>query len=200
MAKTVKVITPVFRVCFPNVFRPRPQKNDDGTEGAPKYGVTAVWDPKRIAAIAAEQKRWDAMMRIADEAAMEMFKKPLSKLPANFKRPIRDGAEKEHLDGFGPGLVFASLTSKMKPGIVAADGVTPIEDEEGFYPGCYARASVVAYAYDNKGKGVAFGLNNLMFVRDGERLDSRTDAADDFKDLGEEPEDLEELEEADPFS
>ena len=67
-----------------------------------------------------------------------------------------------------------------------------IEDREAFYPGCYARASVTAYAYDNVSKGVAFGLSNLMFVKDGERLDSRTDPTEDFGEapLGDSADDL----------
>jgi hypothetical protein len=43
-------------------------------------------------------------------------------------------------------------------------------------------ATLTAYAYDTAGNiGVAFGLQNLQFVRDGEeRFDGRTNAADDF--------------------
>lgn len=184
-----KVITPVFRVSFPHVFAAQTFKDKaTGAQSEPKFGVTAVFDVKYIEANPREKVRWNGMMALANEAALEFFKKPLDKLPANFKKPVRDGEEKEELAGFGPGLKFCSITSKMRPGIVAADGVTPVTDADAFYPGCYARATVTAYGYDNVGKGVAFGLNNLMFVRDGERLDSRTDAADDFADLGEEPE------------
>lgn len=176
-----KVVSPVFRVSFPSVFESSSYQGGD-----PKYGLTAVFEPESFSD--ADQKRWDAMMALADEAAMERFKKVLDKLPANFKRPVRDGAEKADLEGFGEGKKFCNITSRMRPGIVAADGVTPIEDSEDFYPGCYARATVNAYAYENVGKGIAFGLQNLKKVKDGERLDSRTDAADDFGDLGEEEE------------
>lgn len=174
-----KVVTPVFRVSFPSVFEASSYQG-----GAPKYGLTAVFEPGTFSKD--EKQRWAAMTALADEASKDFFQKPLAKLPANFKQPIRDGAEKEDLEGFGEGMKFCSITSKMRPGVVASDGVTPIVDSEDFYPGCYARATISAYAYDNVGKGVAFGLQNLKKVKDGDRLDSRTDAADDFADLGEE--------------
>jgi hypothetical protein len=119
-----------------------------------------------------------------DEVSLERHKKKMSDLPGNFKRAIRDGAEKEDLEGYGPGKVFANISSKMRPGLIDRDG-TPITNADDFYPGCFARATVTAYAYDmNGGKGVALGLQNLQKVRDGERLDSRTDAAADFENDG----------------
>ena len=115
----------------------------------------------------------------ADSVSVEKFKKKLSALPANFKKPFRDGEEKADLVGFGAGKVFSNLSSKMRPGLIFLDR-TPITDPEDFYPGCYARATITAYAYDNVGKGVALGLQNLQKIKDGDRLDSRTNPEDDF--------------------
>lgn len=169
-----KVQTPVFRVSFPAVFE---AKAFDG--GAPKYSVAAIWDPSRFTA--AEKKLWQGIIDLCDEVSMERFKKKMDNLPGNFKKAIRDGAEKADLGGYGEGLLFANLSSKMKPGLIDRDR-TIITNPEDFYPGCYARATVTAYSYDNKGKGVALGLQNLQKIADGERLDSRTDAAEDFGD------------------
>lgn len=168
-----RVITPVFRVSFPSVFE---AKSFDG--GAPKFSVSAVWDPAKFTA--KEKALWDQMMGLADEASLERFKKKMNDLPGNFKKAIRDGAEKADLAGYGDGTFFANLSSKMKPGVIDRDQ-SPITNPDEFYPGCYARATITAYSYDNKGKGVAFGLQNLQKVADGERLDSRTDAAEDFE-------------------
>lgn len=187
----LKVVTPVFRVSFPAVFETaKPMAGDDGVGKKPKYEVTMVFDPSRFDD--GEKKRFKEMEALLDHVAMEKFKKTVAKFPANFKKAFHDGAEKEHLAGFGAGLVYAKASSFAKPGVVAADRVTPIEDREAFYPGCYARASVTAYAYDNVSKGVAFGLSNLMFVKDGERLDSRTDPTEDFGEapLGDSADDL----------
>ena len=178
--KKNKLITPVFRVCFPAVFAVAKQMAD--AKGPPKFEVTMVFEPGKMDP--EEKARLKAMMAMADAACVEKFKKPLKdiKLP-NFHKPFRDGEEKEHLQGFGAGTIFAKASSKMKPGIVASDKTTPIiDDPTAFYAGCYARATVGVYAYDNVSKGVSFGLRNLMFVRDGEHLDGRTDADEDFGD------------------
>jgi hypothetical protein len=85
--------------------------------------------------------------------------------------------------------VFASLSSKFKPGVVDRNK-DPVSPDEGnadlVYAGAYARATVGVYAYSNKGKGVAIGLNNLQLIKyDPEvtgRLDGRGNAGDDFDD------------------
>lgn len=169
-----KVVTPVFRVSFPVLFE---AKSFDG--GAAKFSVSAVWDPSRFTA--KEKQLWDEMVGLADAVSMDRFKKKMNDLPGNFKKAIRDGAEKADLAGYGEGLLFANLSSKMRPGIIDRDR-TPITEADEVYPGCYARATITAYSYDNKGKGVAFGLQNIQKIADGERLDSRTDAAEDFGD------------------
>jgi hypothetical protein len=167
-----KVVTPVFRVSFPAVFE---AKSFEGS--APKFSVAAIWTPGLFTP--KEKELWQGMIDLADEVSLERFKKKMSDLPGNFKRAIRDGAEKADLGGYGDGTMFANLSSKMRPGLIDRDR-TPITDADEFYPGCYARATITCYSYDNKGKGVAFGLQNLQKVKDGDRLDSRTDASDDF--------------------
>lgn len=169
-----KLQTPIFRVSFPSVFEASSYQG-----GAPKYSVSAVWDPERFTAN--EKKLWQSILDLCDEVSMERFKKKMSALPGNFKKAIRDGEEKADLGGYGPGKLFANISSKMKPGLIDRDRA-PITNPDDFYPGCYARATITAYAYDNVGKGVALGLQNLQKVADGERLDSRTDAAEDFGD------------------
>lgn len=168
-----KLKTPVFRVSFPKVF-----EAESFNGGAAKFSVAAVWDPSKFTA--AEKAQWQAIIDLCDEVSMERFKKKMGQLPANFKKAIRDGAEKAGLAGYGEGKLFSNLSSKMKPGLIDRFGA-PITNSDDFYPGCYARASVSAYAYDQGGgKGVALGLQNLLKVADGERLDSRTDANEDF--------------------
>ena len=56
--------------------------------------------------------------------------------------------------------------------------------EQGeFYPGCWARVSTNAYAYEQKGnKGVAFGLINIQKLRDDDPLaGSAVKAESDFE-------------------
>ena len=168
----IKLVTPVFRVSFPSVFEASSYEG-----GTPKYSVCAVWEPAKFTS--REKALWTAIQNLADDVAVERFKKKLATLPGNFKKPFRDGDEKADLTGFGPGKIFSNLSSKQRPGIVLLDG-TPMMSADDFYPGCYARATITVYAYDNVGKGVAIGLQNLQKIKDGERLDNRTDPNADF--------------------
>src|SRR3989304_900922 len=181
----VKYVTPVFRLSFPNLFEAKAMD----AQSKPKFGCAAIWTPKVFTET--DKVRWKAIMGALNAAALEKFKKPWKELPANIKRGVRNGAEKEGMEGYGEGTAFANLSTKMRPGVVGtekdAEGkYLTISPEEGnadeIYPGCYCRATVTVYHYDNKGKGVALGLLNIQKVKDGERLDSRTNAADDFQD------------------
>ena len=195
MAEVKRYLTPVFRASFPSVF----EKSAMDEKSKAKYGLTAVWTPSKFSP--KDKKRMAAIEKALDEASRERFKKGWKDLPANYKTGIRDGAEKGDLLGFGEGTIFANITTMMRPGVVdvhkrviakdgpekeklEADGkdVADVMGDDAIYPGCYCRATVTVYSYDNKGKGVALGLMNVQKVAEGERLDSRTDAAEDFED------------------
>jgi len=151
MAERLKAVTPPFRVSFPAVFEASSYQGGD-----PKYSVVMLFYPDK-------------------------FKKLIKDLPGNFKKPLRDGAEKAHLDGYGEGMMFGTASSKQRPGLVDRTK-QPILTEEEFYPGCWARATITAYPYDNVGKGVAFGLHNLQKLGDDENFTGRVAAEDDFGD------------------
>ena len=177
----VRMKTPVFRVSFPNLFEARAIEGDPNSK--PKFGVSALWTPAKFTA--KEKELWKKIMGELDKEAKRKFGKPWKELPSNVKRGLRNGDEKDGMDGYGEGTRFANLTTKTRPGVVDKDR-NEISPEEGnadeIYPGCYARATVVVYSYDNKGKGVAIGLNNIQKVKDGPRLDNRVAAEDDFED------------------
>lgn len=178
MAEVKRYQTPVFRVSFPELAEAKAFNN-----GEPKFGLSAVWTPAKFTD--KEKELWKAIGAALDAESKERFKVAFKDLPANIKRGIRDGAEKANMEGYGAGTKFASLTTKMRPGVVDKDKAPiPVEAlKEAIYPGCYCRATVTTYSYDrNGGKGVALGLMNVQKVADGGRLDSRTDAAEDFED------------------
>lgn len=178
-----KLLTPVGRLSFPAIFEK--EKPMPGATSAPKYAATIIFDRQYLKSHPDEAARWNAIKALANSVCLEKFKKPLDeaiiKIP-RFWNPFRDGAEKEHLDGFGAGTLFIKASSNnRRPGAVGPDTKTPIDDPEALYAGCYVRLNVGAYAFDNKMKGVGIGLNSIMFVRDGDRLDgSSSDASDDF--------------------
>lgn len=176
MSEIKRYRTPVFRASFPQLFEARSYNN-----GEPKFSVAAVWRPSDFTP--EEKKLWVAIKRALDAESMQRFKKKAADLPRTFKVVPRDGAEKE-LEGYGPGTKFANLSTKMAPGVVGPDMQeisVAMGNTDLVYPGCFMRATVTVYSYDNQGKGIALGLGNVQKVRDGERLDSRTAASEDFE-------------------
>lgn len=179
MAEKAKYVTPVFRGSFVNVFSPQ---SVDG--GEPKYGLSAIWTPSKFGP--KDKARWNAMMNALNAESKAAFKMGLKELPQNYKKGVRDGKEKMDVEGYGEGTKFANLTSKMRPGVVDFRTGEPISPEDGnaeeVYSGAFFQATVTVYSYNNKNKGVSLGLYNLRKVKDGPRLDLRTDAAADFAD------------------
>ena len=60
-----------------------------------------------------------------------------------------------------------------------------ILEEDGIVSGDYVRVSINAFAYDNKSKGVSFGLNGVQLVRKGEPLGSSFSVQNVFQDIPE---------------
>lgn len=190
MAELIRYTTPLYRASFTNMFE---AESYDG--GEPKFGLSAIWTPAKFSD--KDKALWKKIMKALDDEAQKVFKMPWDELhEAGIKTGIRDGKVKKDLEGYGPGTKFASITSKMRPGLIDRKKLPIIPEgekaryeaegkeysEEEFYPGCICRSTVTIYSFNNKGKGVALGMMNTQKVRDGERLDSRTDAADDFDD------------------
>ena len=160
------ITTPEFRVSFPNVFKPG-KSMEEGKEG--KYNVTMLFD---------KDTDISALKAAAADACIAKWGDK-SKWPKNLRTPFRDQGEKD-FDGYVEGAFFVNATSGNRPGLVDRK-LNPIIDPSDFYPGCYARASINAFAYDKAGnKGVAFGLNHIQKLRDGDPLGSFTRPEDVF--------------------
>lgn len=186
-----KFITPPGRLCFAAIFEKGRQM--EGGTGEPKYEGHLVFDVAYLKKNPAELKRFNDIKRACEELAMEKFKKPLSSFT---HQPFRKGEDKEHLEGFGAGTIFIHPKSKRRPGVVLADGITKIvvnpldrdtvdAAKEIVYSGCYVRFTVHPFSYTNRQKGVSLGLDSVMFVRDGDRLDGGSNAEDDFGEVAE---------------
>lgn len=160
-----RIITPVFRVSFPAVFTPKAPMQG----GEPVYSVQMLF-PKSMKA---ELK---AMQDLYKKVAADKWPQGL---PKNFRSPFNDGDSKE-LESH-KGHFYVNCKSKFQPGLVDQKR-QDIIDENDFYAGCFARASISAYAYDKNGnRGVAFSLQNIQKVKDGEKFASRVAAQDEFE-------------------
>lgn len=167
----MSVVTPKFRVSYPNVFKAR--LND--LNGQQEYSVVALF-PK--------DADLTALKAAAQEAIVKKWGEDKAKWPTNLKSPFRDVEDRRKEGvlppGYEEGSVFMNLKTRQKPGVVD-ENVQPVLEESTFYAGCWARASLNAYAYDQKGnKGVAFGLGNIQKVGDGDPLGGRTAPQQDF--------------------
>jgi hypothetical protein len=169
------VITPKFRVSYPNVFKPK--KND--LSGKEEFSIVALF-PK-----GADLSKLKAA---AQKAITDKWGPDKDKWPKNLRTPFRDQAEKvKEVDGkrvlppgHEEGGIFLNLKSSQKPGVVDQN-VQDIIDTSQFYAGCWAVASVNAYAYDQKGnRGVSFGLGNIQKVADGDPLGNRARPEQEF--------------------
>ena len=182
-----KFITPPMIASYPNVFEKAEELNGDM-----KYSISLIIDKGDVEGV-------KAIKKAIGSAAKDFFGEDRKKWPKGLVNPLRDGDEEEK-EGIYEGKKFMKAKSTSKPSIVDK-ALNPIIDKEEFYPGCKCRVSVNFFGYDTKGKkGVAVGLNHVMKVEDGERLDSRTAAEDDFADFVEaEDDDLgEDIEEIEP--
>ena len=161
-----KVVTPTFRASFVNVFEPR----ENQQSGKLEYSVKMIFDK-------------DADLTDLKDIIKEAIRNKWgNNPPKNLKMPLRNGNESD-LDKYpeDKDKVIANAKSVMyPPGLIDAKTKQEIIDPKEFYSGCYARASIVCYAYDNVSKGVAFGLQNLLKIKDGEPLVNRASAESDF--------------------
>ena len=102
---------------------------------------------------------------------------------------MRDGDTDRPDDPAYANAYFINCNSETQPGIVDAS-CQPIIDPSECYSGCYGRASINAFAYNNNGsKGISFGLNNLQVLRQAESLGGKSRAEDDFAEFKSEPSD-----------
>lgn len=104
--------------------------------------------------------------------------------PKNYWNPLRDGdEEKAEERPEYKGMYFLNAKSDMKPPVFDQDGEEILDPGE-VYSGCWGKAIVEFYTFDNSGnKGVGVGLRGIKKTQDDEPLGgSARVTADDFDD------------------
>jgi len=167
--KNTKYITPEIVCSFPYLFEP-----SDYTE---KYGLS-IPIPE-----ADKEEVKNIKVCIANAVENKWGRKAVKDIGKKIASPLRIGNEEKEDDSVYKDTVFFSANSAKKPGVVNQQ-LKPIMSDDELYPGCIIRASVNFYAYDYKGKkGVACGLQNVLFVKDGEYLGAGSNPEDDFSEF-----------------
>lgn len=108
------------------------------------------------------------------------------KVPRFNYDPIRDGDHeleegiKEGSEYQGRIFINPSTDPDYPPQVVDVN-LRPITDPGRIYSGCIVRLDVKAYPFKKGGNnGVGWGLNNVMLIRESDRLDGRMNAVDAF--------------------
>ena len=168
-----KVVTGKVRFSYVNVFE---AKSINGS--TPKYSVSLII-PKDDAATL---KKINAAIEAAYKLGEAKLKGTGRTVPALsvIKTPLRDGDLERPDDEAYANSYFVNTTASKKPGVVDTS-LNYILNPDEVYSGCYGRASINFYAFNQNGnKGIACGLNNLQKLQDGEPLGNRSSAQSDF--------------------
>lgn len=175
---SINVKTPVVTLSYPRLTTP----DEKG-----KFSAALVFSSE-----AQKSKEFKAMKQALIDVAKEKFGDKGTEMlrKKTLKQPFHTTEEAE-AKGYPEGSVYINVRTKNKPRCVTRiknkDGKpSSVPDDkiaETFYPGSQAKVSLSCFWYpakDGGGQGITFGLNNLQFWADGERLDSRVNPEDEF--------------------
>lgn len=162
-------ISPIGRVSYPHLYKV------NEFEGKRSYSITLLFD---------KSADLSELKQMAKDAIKDKWPKDQPDAE-DLRSPFMDGDKKnkkgDHPEYAGMTYITFKTSETRKPQVVDAKKNPILEDSGEMYAGCYARVSFSCYAYDKAGnQGVAFGLNNVQKVRDGDRLDGGSNADTDF--------------------
>jgi len=174
--KLRNVKTPRALGCYVTLAKPRAV--EVGKE--PEYSIALLW-PKTTDI--------SDIRKAIEEAAVSKFGPAAPRLlGTKLKTPLKDGNTKVNDEGEVDPIYkdkwFVNARSKQRVPIVGVD-LQPVDPSE-VYSGCYFHAQLRFYPFDwNKGqsRGVGCGLQNIMLVGRGKRIDGRETAEQAFKDF-----------------
>lgn len=161
-----RLITPEFRVSYPHLFKAQAPKDGDKK----KFSVTMLIKKTSDMMGTSPDGQPRSIKRIIRNAKIAEFGPDKSDWPEGLQSPIVDGDSPKFRDkeGYkGCWVIKAATGEDQRPSVVDRD-MNPITEPADFYPGCYARAYIYAYAWEYMGKqGIGFILDHVQKLRDG---------------------------------
>lgn len=161
MSNGTKVVTTKFRAGFVKVFRP-----DEENE---KYGLTMIFDSEKDL-----NNLKETVKQYISDNGLEGKK---------LEMPWKSGDDKADRDDTYEdlrGKYLVNTKTKYKPAVVDAQRI-PIDDEQEFYSGCYAKAVVSPYKWTyKKREGISFNIIAAQKVADGDRFGGSVNPDDYF--------------------
>ncbi len=106
---------------------------------------------------------------------------------ANFKNPLHNGTEEaasEERPAVYKGHHYVNANQKGGQLGVVGPNLQPLMDDSCLYSGAFYNIEIAFDPFNTKSKGVGCGLNNVMFVEHGDRLDGRQNAEAAFAGMG----------------
>jgi len=182
------MVTTRFRASYVHLLEPWTGDEDKD----PRYGMQMIFDKK---------DPWlkEAKARVK-AIAVEAFGPNAVRLlqTGKLKNPFRDGDDERPGDDVYEGMVFinanGAYAGKKPPGLINQKkrDIRKMENpEEVFYSGCYARAEIKFYPFDQAGgKGIACYLFNVQKLAEGESLSGGRSADQVFDEADEDDEDV----------
>lgn len=177
------IITPPAILSYPHLFEPQQPEKPDQT---PKYGAAFLFE-EGVDLTPLKKAAFQVVIdKFGEVKAKEMLKNQTYRLIGGPHHSIRtDVASKSYPESV---VAFINARSNEQPGIVSViphpetGKPMPITEESQMYPGVRVKAFVNPYWYDVEGnKGVAWGLNAVQKIGEGDRLDGRVKAQDVFE-------------------
>ena len=165
------------RFSYCSIFSKR--QNPDGTQG--KYGCCVIIPKTNTQAVELFKQAFE------NAKASGKTTKWGGKVPAKAQIPLHDGDEERPDDPAFEGCYYFNCSSNNAPGVRIKDELGEVVealDDSEFYSGCYGAVTVNLFPYSASGNnGVGVGLNNVIKLRDGERLSGGRSADADFADI-----------------
>lgn len=177
MADQDKILLTNVRLSFPHLFRAKAFNEDQ----EPTFSASFILDKE------ADAEQILAVRQLMTKIARDKWG---ANIPKGIKLCLRDGNEegKQDVDGYGPGVMFISASSRKKIPVVDRKRV-PLEEDSGKpYAGCYVVASVRLWAQDNKwGKRINAQLMAVQFSLEGEAFgEAPVNVDEEFEELADE--------------
>lgn len=180
-----KVKTGVVRFSFCHLFTPTAF-----AEGQQKkYSIALMVDKNDKATLTALKQAYENAKQVGVQKygarfanlANDLLCKPNDKLGL-IKDGDSDPRYNEQEDNHGMFILNAKCSTA--PGVYAKEtGTTQLtaEQEDVVYSGCYGKASINFFAYQQAGNtGIGIGLNNVLKTADGDNLGGRVSGSVDF--------------------
>jgi hypothetical protein len=172
MTKVGTMVLPAGRLSYPALDKPRAMPGE--SEDRAKFQTSVILPADADLKLAIEWVNKTAIEKWGPNALSgKIIKKPFLK--------HAEKTEDQELATAFPYMLRCS--SNQKPAVIFANG-DPCSLPEEMYPGRWAYVSVRAYAWEHPtgGRGVSFGLSNVMLLDHDERLGGgRAKAEDEFE-------------------